>query len=209
MAQRYRSMLLFGGPGVGKGTQGKLLGAIPGFRHFSTGEMFRGLDRTSELGRLFDQISSRGELVPDELTIKLWAQDVAGQVQSGEYDPRRDLLVLDGVPRSVAQCELMADQIEVLAIVHLSCENKERMFERLRARALKENRSDDAKDDVIRRRWDVYEAETAPVLGFYDNRLVHEVEAEGHPASVLSRVLAVCAPIVEAKFANALSHNNS
>jgi adenylate kinase len=197
-------MLLFGGPGVGKGTQGKLLRAVPGFRHLSTGDMFRGLDRTSDLGRLFDQISSKGELVSDELTVKLWAQDVARQEQEGDYLPGRDLLVLDGIPRSVAQCELMADKIDVLAIIHLRCEDKERMFARLRARALKENRADDAKDDVIRKRWDIYEAETAPVLGFYDRGLVHEVEAEGHPASVLLRVLEVGAPIIEAQFTNAL-----
>lgn len=205
MAERYRSMLLFGGPGVGKGTQGKVLGAVPGFKHFSTGEMFRGLDGSSELGRLFHEISCRGELVPDELTVKLWAQEIRRDIDLGNYDPARQLLVLDGIPRSLAQCELIADQIEVLRIVHLRCEDKRRMFERIRSRALKENRVDDAKDEVIRHRWDVYEAETAPVLGHYDRALVSEIEAEGHPACVLQRILEVTVPIIESEFANVLA----
>lgn len=205
MAQRYRSMLLFGGPGTGKGTQGSLLGHIPGFRHVSTGDMFRGLDRSSELGRLFHEISSRGELVPDDLTVRLWSQEVAAMVARGAYDPSKMLLVLDGIPRSVSQCELMADKIEVLLIVHLRCADRERMFERLRARALKQGRSDDAREDVIRRRWAVYEQETAPVLGYYDASLVSEVEAEGHPARVLGRILDAAAQIVESRFENALA----
>ena len=53
MADRYRTVLLFGAPGAGKGTQGKILGAIPGFHHFSTGDMFRNLDPRSELGKTF------------------------------------------------------------------------------------------------------------------------------------------------------------
>lgn len=204
MAERYRSMLLFGGPGVGKGTQGALLGHIPGFRHFSTGEMFRELDRTSELGRLFHDLSSRGELVPDQLTVKLWGQEVGSLVARGDYDPTKQLLVLDGIPRSVQQCQLLADRIDVLLIVHLRCADKQRMITRLRARALKEDRDDDAREAVIRHRWEVYEAETAPVLAHYDPSIVREVEAEGHPATVLRRILEVAAPIVEADFANAL-----
>jgi len=205
MADRYRSLLLFGGPGVGKGTQGKLLGLVPGFHHLSTGDMFRKLDTASELGRIFDEISSRGDLVPDDLTIQLWEKEVADRIEAGTFDPSRDLLVLDGIPRSVAQCKLMDDRIEVLLNIHLCCANRERIFERLRARAIKEGRSDDAKEDVIRRRWSIYEAETMPVLQYYDSSLVRRIEAEGHPARVLCRILGEAAPLVESQFQNALA----
>lgn len=205
MPDRYRSLLLFGGPGVGKGTQGALLGRIPGFHHLSTGDMFRKLDKTSKLGRTFVEISSRGELVPDELTIKLWEQEVGLLIREGDYNPARDVLVLDGIPRSVVQCELMADKIDVRLVAHLACANREAIFERLRNRALKQGRADDAKEEVVKRRWEVYEAETAPVLGYYDDALIHEIEAEGHPARVLWRLLGEAAPLVEANVAQAMS----
>ena len=71
---RYRTILLFGAPGSGKGTQGKILGNIPGFHHSSSGDIFRTLDLQSEMGRTFWQFSSQGKLVPDEFTVKLLYQ---------------------------------------------------------------------------------------------------------------------------------------
>ena len=69
MAKRLKTILLFGAPGAGKGTQGKILGRIPGFFHLSSGDMFRALDPNSDLGQRVTSYSSKGELVPDDLTI--------------------------------------------------------------------------------------------------------------------------------------------
>ncbi len=63
--RRYKTILLFGAPGAGKGTQGKILGKVPGFYHLACGDVFRSLDMGSDLGRSFMEYSSRGELVPD------------------------------------------------------------------------------------------------------------------------------------------------
>src|SRR5262245_46307142 len=75
-AARYPCVLLFGAPGVGKGTQGKLLGQVPGFVHMASGDIFRSLDRSSELGRKFQEYSSKGLLVPDEVTVSVWKAHV-------------------------------------------------------------------------------------------------------------------------------------
>ena len=69
--KKYQTILLFGAPGAGKGTQGSILAQVPGFHHISTGDMFRTLDIHSELGKIFFEHSSKGELVPDEVTIAL------------------------------------------------------------------------------------------------------------------------------------------
>ena len=69
-SRRYKTVLLFGAPGAGKGTQGKILGKVPGFYHLACGDVFRSLDMGSELGSKFMEYSSRGELVPDALTIE-------------------------------------------------------------------------------------------------------------------------------------------
>src|SRR3954464_3933101 len=84
---KYKSILLFGAPGSGKGTQGKILSSIPGFYHTSTGDIFRSLDLQSETGRIFWEYSSRGELVPDEFTIKHWKTYVKGLEMINHFHP--------------------------------------------------------------------------------------------------------------------------
>lgn len=204
MADRYRSILLFGPPGVGKGTQGKLLGAVPGFFHLATGDMFRGLEKDSVLGKEVVSYSSKGELVPDELTVRLWQQHVAGLVEADQYRPSHDILVLDGIPRSITQAASLDDKIAVLAIIHLTCPNIDEMVERMKGRALKEGRKDDADENVIRRRFEVYESETSPVLGHYDAALVNNIDGVGKPARVLRDVLGVVSPLHDDSFENPL-----
>ena len=91
-------MLLFGAPGAGKGTQGKILGTIPNFFHCACGDVFRNLTIESKIGRVFVEYSSRGQLVPDEQTVRLWRESIHGNTKSGRFHPERDTLVLDGIP---------------------------------------------------------------------------------------------------------------
>ncbi len=203
--ERYQTVLLFGAPGAGKGTQGKILGQIPGFFHLSCGEMFRNLDTSSKLGKTFMEYSSKGMLVPDDVTVAMWHQNIHAQTVLSIYKPRVDLLILDGIPRNVHQAVIMKKYIKVLKIIHLVCRDKEKMIERLRRRALKENRVDDAKEDVIRRRWAVYEAETYPVLECYPKETIAEVDAIGSPASVLQHILGHVVPVQETHYTNPIA----
>ena len=200
MNNQFKTVLLLGAPGSGKGTQGKILGEIPGFFHFSLGEVFRNLDISTELGKAFYEYSSRGELVPDELTMKLWSQAIHAHTILGDYKPPADLLILDGIPRTLKQAELMEKHVEVLKVIHLYCDDEEVMFERLRKRALKENRFDDADEKVIRRRWQVYERDTYPLLEYYPPELVANVNSVGSPGRVLHGVLDVVVPIQDVHF---------
>lgn len=204
MDRKYQTVLLFGAPGAGKGTQGKILGQIPGFYHLSCGDVFRNLDIHSQLGQVFYEYSSKGELVPDDVTVKMWAENLHAQTVLSIYKPHDDLLVLDGIPRTLRQAQIMDEHVDVLSIVHLVCPDRDAMVKRLRRRALKENRADDAREDVIVNRWKVYEAETAPVLGHYPSDIIREVDALGSPASVLQHVLEIVAPVQEEHFSNAL-----
>lgn len=205
MPNRFQTILLFGAPGAGKGTQGKILGQVPGFYHLSCGEVFRTLDMTSELGRTFMQFSSRGLLVPDDVTVKMWHQNMHARTVLSDYKPNADLLVLDGIPRNVNQAQLLEKHLNVLQIIHLVCPDKEEMIKRLRRRALKENRIDDAKEEVIRKRWEVYESETFPVLEYYPRETIREVDATGSPARVLEHILECVVPIQEVHFTNPIT----
>ena len=103
---RFRAILLFGAPGSGKGTQGKILGQVPNFVHYSCGDAFRSLRVDSPLGRTFMEYASKGSLVPDEPTIALWKQSVNGLAGTGRYNPEADTLLLDGIPRKPMRLSL-------------------------------------------------------------------------------------------------------
>ena len=205
MPNRYKTILLFGAPGAGKGTQGKILGQIPGYFHLACGDVFRSLDTNSDLGREFLAYSSRGELVPDNLTIEMWSQNVHAQTTLSLYKPDTDLLILDGIPRNVHQAIAMDAHLDVLQVIHLVCPNIDEMVTRMKRRALKENRLDDADEKVIRRRFEVYDAETSPVLEHYDPSVIKEINALGSPADVLQHVLEVVVPVQDAHFKNPLT----
>jgi adenylate kinase len=187
----YRTFLLFGAPGAGKGTQGKILGTIPNFFHFACGDAFRNLKIESELGRTFIAYSSRGKLVPDEPTIELWRREIDASVATGRFNPQTDTLILDGIPRNVRQAEMLKSVLDVRAVFYLTCSDLEQMVNRLQRRALRENRLDDANLDIIRSRLATYEQETRPVLDHYGPRLVHQIDSAQAPTKVLLDILGV------------------
>ena len=188
---KLKTVLLFGAPGCGKGTQGKALGTLPGYYHCSCGEVFRSLRLDSELGQVFVKYSSQGQLVPDEPTVQLWRQFIENSQGANQYQPERDTLLLDGIPRNVRQAELLRDTLDVRAVIHLHCPEPARLIERLQRRALRENRLDDAKVDVIRDRLETYEKDTRPVLEFYGPAVLREVDGTRKPEVVLRDVLGI------------------
>ena len=188
---RYLAYLLFGAPGSGKGTQGKALGQVPRFFHQACGDVFRSIDTRTKVGQAFIQYSSRGELVPDEICIELWEESISGHVETHRFKPELDALVLDGIPRNLKQANLMESRIEVVKVFHLSCPDRSTLVERLKKRALKDNRLDDVNEAVIHKRLETYEMETKPVLGYYDPTLIHKIDATQTPAHVLWQILGV------------------
>lgn len=191
----FKTVLLFGAPGSGKGTQGKILGTIPGFFHFACGDAFRNLRIDDPLGRVFIEYSSRGQLVPDESTIELWQKNIKACTSNGSFHPERDILVLDGIPRNPTQADMLKGVLDVRAVFHLTCSDMNKMVERLQRRALRENRLDDANLDVIRKRLQTYEQETKPVLDYYGPTLVHNVDSTQSPMNVLRAILNMIASL--------------
>src|SRR4030095_8333490 len=129
---KYQAILLFGAPGSGKGTQGQMVGQIPGFLHTSTGDLFRALDKNSELGKIFAEYSSKGLLVPDDFTIKLLKNHLENLVKAGKFDPKQSIVILDGVPRNVNQAKLLDDTIDVKKIIYLETADIDKMVARLK-----------------------------------------------------------------------------
>jgi adenylate kinase len=190
---KFRTILLFGAPGSGKGTQGKILGAVPNFYHFSCGDLFRNLTPDTELGKIFLEYSSRGQLVPDEPTIRLWQHTLHMAEQDGRFNRKTDTLVLDGIPRNLQQAQMLQGLVKVRTVLYLCCTDMKKLVARLQRRALRENRLDDANIKVIRQRLHTYEHETRPVLEFYGENLVRQIDSTQSPVHVLSEILALLA----------------
>src|SRR5919206_4511926 len=187
---KYKTFILFGAPGSGKGTQGKTLGSIPRFFHCPCGDVFRSIDTRTQVGKAFLEYSSKGRLVPDDITVELWKEAIDAAVEAHKFKPDIDTLVLDGIPRNLGQAKIMEDMINVEKVFHLSCPNRETLFTRLKKRALKDNRLDDANEQVIQRRLKTYELESKPVLSYYAREKLRVVDATQPPAKVLFDILA-------------------
>lgn len=184
-----QTVLLFGPPGSGKGTQAKVLEQRLRAAHVSTGDMFREhLSRRSELGLKIDHIMRNGQLVPDAVTNEM--------VRDRLLRPDVALgTLLDGFPRNIPQARwldifLAGRGYSIRGVVVLSVP-RPALIERLKGRAMKEGRADDADEAVIRRRLDTYAAQTEACIGFYQSTKVpvHLVDGVGSIEEVTTRVL--------------------
>ena len=137
MAQnsKFRTILLFGMPGSGKGTQGAVLGELPGMLHISSGDLLRKLPKHGELGREVVSFTTRGFLVPDDLTIRIWKRYLQILTLQEEVIPGGTTLVLDGLPRNSAQAEMLDGTLDVIQIFHLCITDIDQARDRLAARA--------------------------------------------------------------------------
>ena len=182
---RYRSILLFGMPGSGKGTQGAVLGQLPSFIHISMGDVFRKIPRNGKFGREIENYTSQGQLVPDDLTVRIFERHLNILEMQELIMPEQHTLVLDGLPRNVTQAERLSGFIDVVQIFHLKIFDNLKVVERLKARALSENRLDDMSEEVIHRRLQAYHEETFKTLCLYPSDLVLEVDASQRAVNVL------------------------
>jgi adenylate kinase len=196
----YPTALIFGVPGAGKGTQGDILTQVPGFFHLSTGVIFRKLDPKSEEGKIVREYSARGELAPDDITIRIFVNWLESQRVAERFKPDQQFLLLDGLPRTVQQCKMLEKFIDVKLLLHFVCYDEEVMISRIRRRAVLENRPDDANESVTRKRFEIYHRETAPILAYYPKSVVREIESTSIPAEVLASCLKHLVPVLKENF---------
>ncbi|NUO81507.1 nucleoside monophosphate kinase [candidate division KSB1 bacterium] len=188
MNNKYNVVLLFGPPGSGKGTWGKILGMMPGFFHVSTGDMFRMLNVESKLGLRVMEIIRKGELVPDDITFNMWQEHVKNAVFVGSFRPQKDVLVLDGLPRTKPQAEMLQSVAAVRAILKLDCEDHEILIERLHRRAVLEGRGDDANEAIIRHRFEIYNRQIQQTLAFYPRDMMAYIDVTIPPVRILAAI---------------------
>ncbi len=179
-------LLLIGMPGAGKGTQAERLSQGFGIPAISTGDIFRNnVKNETELGKQAKAYMDRGEYVPDSLTNALVRDRLS-------HEDAKNGFLLDGYPRTADQVaeldDILASTGEKLdAVVNITA-NTDEVVKRLLNRAKEQGRADDT-EDVIRRRLEVYEEQTAPLIEIYESRgLVVTVDGLGEVAEVTQRI---------------------
>jgi adenylate kinase len=159
------NLILFGPPGAGKGTQSAKIIEKYSLMHISTGDLFRKhLKEGTPLGKLAQDYMSKGNLVPDQLVIDMVDDKIksSGQIAG---------IIFDGFPRTTPQADaldkLLASKGAPIKVLIELVVPEEELKKRLAERAVKENRPDDAKPEVIANRINVYKAETVSVADYY------------------------------------------
>ncbi len=188
---RVTRLVIMGPQGAGKGTQAARLAEVFGIPAISTGDIFRAnIAGGTELGRLAQEYSAKGELVPDEVTDSMVRDRLA------EDDVKTGFL-LDGYPRNAHQVEALDGILDALGweldgVVELTADRDE-LLGRIARRAELEGREDDT-PDAIARRLDIYDAETAPLTAAYAERgLLAQVDGIGDISEVTDRIVAALA----------------
>ena len=212
-------LIIFGAPGVGKGTQAKLLAQKLSIPHISTGDILRQAAASgSLLGKKAREIMNAGQLVPDEIMIGLIRQVLTS--------PKcKDGFILDGFPRTVGQAEALTklmlelkvniDQVIDMELneeeivqrlsMRLSCKNCGRIYN-IQFDMLADTKEcincggplyqrDDDKEETVRKRLKVYRDSTAPVKQFYEQKgLLKQIDGDGDPEIINNEILAVVKP---------------
>lgn len=179
--------VLFGPPGAGKGTQATAMVEKYNLHHISTGALLRKeIAAGTELGTLAKSLIEKGNLVPDEV--------VEGMIEN-EFKSVKgvDGFLLDGFPRTLPQAEAL-DAIlaktgeQVTATVSIMIPDA-LIMERIKGRALKEGRADDASEDIINNRIETYHNQTEPLIAYYTNAgKYHEIDGVGTIDEVRERI---------------------
>lgn len=181
------NIVLFGKPGAGKGTQAEFLKSKYNLTHLSTGDIFRfNIKNDTELGKLAKTFMDKGDLVPDEVTIKMLQSEVDKNQSSAGF-------LFDGFPRTIAQAEaldafLSSRNQEITATVALEADDTI-LVQRLLERGKTSGRPDDQDEDKIRNRYQEYNEKTAPLMKYYKIQgKFHAVDGIGSIAEVTERL---------------------
>jgi adenylate kinase len=123
------------------------------------------------------------------VTIQIWHHFVHGLIATNRYFPSEQLLLLDGIPRTLRQAELLEKYITVERVIVLDVENTDVLVKRIQRRALLERRLDDKDPEVLKTRMEVYKRETTQLLKHYPHSLLSHFNADQKPLKVLRDIL--------------------
>lgn len=184
------NIVLFGKPGAGKGTQAEFLKSKYQLFHISTGDLFRHhISNKTDLGMLAQSYMSKGDLVPDQVTIDMLKEAVDQNTEAKGF-------IFDGFPRTTQQAEALDEflsekSISISATLALEADD-DILIDRLIKRGKTSGRADDQDEEKIRNRFDEYNNKTAPLRAFYEAQgKFHSVNGIGEIEEITQRLTAL------------------
>jgi len=185
-----KNIILFGKPGAGKGTQAALLRDAFQLVHISTGDLFRyNIGNNTSLGALAKSYMDQGDLVPDEVTIKMLEAEVDANPDAGGF-------IFDGFPRTAKQAEALDEflhgkDMSVHATIGLEVD-EEVLIKRLLNRGKDSGRADDQDEEKIRNRFEEYNNKTAPLINYYKaQNKFHSITGVGTVTEISEQLIAL------------------
>src|SRR6185503_5513646 len=178
-----------GPPGAGKGMLGAFLASAGSQYHLSSGAIFRSLATYSPAGKLYYSYAEKGELLPDKATIDIWQYYVQGLIATNAYYPESQDLLLEGIPRTLGQAQLLEEHIEVRHIIVLTIQDEEELIRRAKRRARLEGNLSESNPLFHPGRLALYEESEEEILSFYPKHLISRVKADQKPLELLRDVL--------------------
>ena len=181
------NLVLFGPPGAGKGTQAIYLAQTFNLVHLSTGDLLRQeIAAKTDLGRLADELISKGELVPDSIVVSM--------IEEKLKKPKTTVgFIFDGFPRTVPQAKALDELLrkhrsKVSVMLCLEVEKNE-LIDRLLKRGLTSGRCDDAEASTIENRINIYNEKTAPLIQYYESQgKYHPIQGVGEIREIAERL---------------------
>ena len=184
------NIVIFGKPGSGKGTQASLIKDNYDLVHISTGDVFRkNTSQGTELGNIAVKFMTKGELVPDEITISMLREEIKNFMPCNGF-------IFDGFPRTILQAESLDDllksmKLKIDLVVALDVENK-KLVERLLNRGKTSGRSDDQSEEKINKRLEEYDNKTKPLINFYKiQKKFISIDGVGQFSEVTNRLISI------------------
>jgi adenylate kinase len=181
------NLILFGKPGSGKGTQAEFVKQKYDLVHISTGDVFRyNISKNTDLGVIAKSYMDKGDLVPDEVTIKMLEAEVE------KFSDAKGI-IFDGFPRTTTQAKILDDfldskRMSILMTIALEVDEG-LLIDRLINRGKDSGRADDQDRSKIQNRFDEYNNKTAPLISFYKNQnKFYEIDGVGEINDISSRI---------------------
>tara|TARA_A100001011_G_scaffold291186_1_gene302745 strand:- start:397 stop:954 length:558 start_codon:yes stop_codon:yes gene_type:complete len=182
-------LLIMGPPGVGKGTQAKILSKVLDVTHLSTGEILRNeIQMNTEIGKIAKSFIDHGNFVPDKLILDIISEKISNKIPKERY-------LFDGFPRTIPQAtgfdKLLTKMGHSLnTVINLTADENE-LIKRIIDRGKSSGRSDEA-IDIVRKRQKVYWAQTAPLINYYQKKnILIEINGIGEIKEITERILQV------------------